>query len=406
MDTLALTDRDGTYGAVKFAKACLRRRHPPGARGRPGPPAGAAGGATAGARRPRSPVRGGAFREPTRLPRVTLLATPGRGGRLGGDLPAGLGDPPGRRAGPAGGRPRPCSPPYLQAGDVVVLLGPRLRGRGGGHPAPRRPGRAALAPLARRSCPPENLLVELVSHRLPGAPAGDWGPGTSPHAARMLGIARAGRAGRGAHQRRALRRPPRRPDRRRARRRPSAGPARPAGLRHVGPPAPGNAEGFLKSGKQMHEVAEEICRLAGLGEPARRRGGCSPGPGPWPTGAPSTRAPTSGSARSTSRSSRPALRRPGPASGGRRRAAGAVRGGDRATATAPAPRQRDLEAARRRAGDDPRPGLRVLLPHRRRRHRPDPRRWGSAARRAGRGPAAWSTTCSASPGSTRSGTAC
>ncbi len=23
MDTLALTDRDGTYGAVKFAKACL-----------------------------------------------------------------------------------------------------------------------------------------------------------------------------------------------------------------------------------------------------------------------------------------------------------------------------------------------------------------------------------------------
>ncbi|MGH3307735.1 MAG: DNA polymerase III subunit alpha, partial [Nocardioides sp.] len=26
----------------------------------------------------------------------------------------------------------------------------------------------------------------------------------------------------------------------------------------------GNAEGFLKSGKQMHEVAEEICRLAGL----------------------------------------------------------------------------------------------------------------------------------------------
>ena len=36
-----------------------------------------------------------------------------------------------------------------------------------------------------------------------------------------------------------------------------------------------NAEGFLKSGKQMHEVAEEICRYAGLGErgahsPARR----------------------------------------------------------------------------------------------------------------------------------------
>ncbi len=31
-----------------------------------------------------------------------------------------------------------------------------------------------------------------------------------------------------------------------------------------------NAEGFLKSGKQMHEVAEEICRYAGLGEHGSR----------------------------------------------------------------------------------------------------------------------------------------
>ena len=31
----------------------------------------------------------------------------------------------------------------------------------------------------------------------------------------------------------------------------------------------GNAEGFLKSGKQMHEVAEEIARLAGLGDTDR-----------------------------------------------------------------------------------------------------------------------------------------
>ena len=39
-----------------------------------------------------------------------------------------------------------------------------------------------------------------------------------------------------------------------------------ASLRDIGPGASrGNAEGFLKSGKQMHEVAEEICRLAGLG---------------------------------------------------------------------------------------------------------------------------------------------
>ena len=35
MDTLALTDRDGAYGAVKFAKACMRRRDPAGVRRRP-----------------------------------------------------------------------------------------------------------------------------------------------------------------------------------------------------------------------------------------------------------------------------------------------------------------------------------------------------------------------------------
>ncbi len=37
----------------------------------------------------------------------------------------------------------------------------------------------------------------------------------------------------------------------------------PLDLRHVDR---GNAEGFLKSGKQMQEVAEEICRFAGLGD--------------------------------------------------------------------------------------------------------------------------------------------
>ena len=75
----------------------------------------------------------------------------------------------------------------------------------------------------------------------------------------------------------------------------------PLDLRHVDR---GNAEGFLKSGKQMAEVAEEICRFAGLGDsdggarPARRA------PARSPTGARSTRAPTSAWVRCTSRSSR------------------------------------------------------------------------------------------------------
>ena len=87
MDTLALTDRDGTYGAVKFAQAC----RPAGIR----PVLGvdlayrpvAADARRSGRSRPRTPVRGGEFRDPTwdSLPRVTLLASAGGpgGGRAG-----------------------------------------------------------------------------------------------------------------------------------------------------------------------------------------------------------------------------------------------------------------------------------------------------------------------------------
>src|SRR6187455_2431279 len=84
MDTLALTDRDGTYGAVKFAKACLQGgvrpvlgvdlavtpaldgSAPTRAGGRPD------GRAAGRSQPPRTPVRGGAFRT-QELPRVTFL---------------------------------------------------------------------------------------------------------------------------------------------------------------------------------------------------------------------------------------------------------------------------------------------------------------------------------------------
>ena len=64
MDTLALTDRDGTYGAVKFARAAAPGRHPAGARGRPGRGADPAvrRRSRAPARR-RTPARGGAARD-------------------------------------------------------------------------------------------------------------------------------------------------------------------------------------------------------------------------------------------------------------------------------------------------------------------------------------------------------
>src|SRR3954453_11041913 len=77
MDTLALTDRDGVYGAVKFVTACMSH----GIRPILGadlavapydvePP-------TSSSRR-RTPARGGAFVD-QRLPRVTVLARDKRG---------------------------------------------------------------------------------------------------------------------------------------------------------------------------------------------------------------------------------------------------------------------------------------------------------------------------------------
>jgi len=141
---------------------------------------------------------------------------------------------------------------------VTVLLGPASEV--GAALARRRDdlARAALEPWLE-VVPRANLLVELVSHRLPGS-GSVWGPGTTPHAARMAGFARA--AGLGAVLTNAVRYADRRDapvvDVLDAARRLVA-----LDTRHVDR---GNAEGFLKSGKQMHEVAEEICRYAGLGD--------------------------------------------------------------------------------------------------------------------------------------------
>src|ERR1700712_1513613 len=79
MNTLALTDRDGVYGAVKFVKACLSAGirpvlggdlaiEPTTPRGRP-----TGAGQRGSARKRASPAHGGAFVDPGH-PRVTLLA--------------------------------------------------------------------------------------------------------------------------------------------------------------------------------------------------------------------------------------------------------------------------------------------------------------------------------------------
>jgi len=263
MDTLALTDRDGTYGAVKFAKACLQAGIRPvlGVDLAYAPTATRASPATpAGGTRARTPVRGGEFRDPKwdSLPRATFLAS----GRAGWAAICRLVS----ATHLAGERGRPVvsldlAAPYLAGGDVVVLLGP---GSEVGAATTLRRDDWALAALTpwRDLVPPENLFLELVSHRLSGS-IGGWGPGTSPHAARMLRLAR--ESGAGAVLTNAVRYADRLDaptvDVLDAARRLVA-----LDRRHVDR---GNAEGFLKSGKQMHEVAEEICRGAGLPRDAR-----------------------------------------------------------------------------------------------------------------------------------------
>ncbi|MBB6626358.1 DNA polymerase III subunit alpha [Nocardioides sp. KIGAM211] len=267
MDTLALTDRDGTYGAVKFAKACL------GAGIRPvlgvdlaHRPVGAAPSGPAPVRA-RTPVRGGAFRD-ERLPRVTFLAGGGRAGWAALCRLVSATHLAGERGSPVLDLDllaRHLAGP-LADGDLLVLLGP---GSELGAAATRRRddlAHAALAPWLAL-VPRSQLVVELVSHRLPGGRSvdgGAWGPGTTPHAARMAGVAR--QAGLGTVLTNAVRYADRRDaptvDVLDAARRLVA-----LDRRHLDR---GNAEGFLKSGKQMAEVAEDICRASGLaGDPVR-----------------------------------------------------------------------------------------------------------------------------------------
>lgn len=274
MDTLALTDRDGTYGAVKFARACYAAgirpvlgvelaHHPTLPWGEPG--------------RSRTPVRGGAFRDPAPTaggrPRVTFLASadgPG-GGRAGWaalcrlvsatHLAGERGDPvldlgalaDGRLGGDLGARVLE----HLGAGNLVVLLGPWSEPA---RAATRRRddlAHAALEPW-RALVPRTHLQVELVSHRLPGDVRRGWGPGTTPHAARLARVAREARLGT------VLSNAVRYADRRDAATVDVLDAARrlvALDRRHVDR---GNAEGFLKSGKQMAEVAEEVARQSGL----------------------------------------------------------------------------------------------------------------------------------------------
>jgi error-prone DNA polymerase len=199
MDSLALTDRDGLYGAVKFALACSEAGispvlgvdlavEPSGLLARLPVP-----GARSGPTARRVPVRGGACVDP-RHPRVTVLA-------LCGDPESGL--EPGQgwarlcRLVTAtqlrGERGRPVSTLQLIAEHsraidsvpaLVVLLGPDSEfGRAA---LVRRPDVArAVLDRWRAVLPAGALAIEIVHHR-----GHEGAPASRGHAVRMLQIAR------------------------------------------------------------------------------------------------------------------------------------------------------------------------------------------------------------------------
>ncbi len=272
MDALALTDRDGVYGAVRFAKACQREGIRPilGVDLAVAPiPLRVDRGLRSGGhvdianpadprelrQRPPSPVRGGAFVDPD-LPRVTVLAS-GRGGwgalcRLVTATHL------------AGERGAPVSSLELIAeyaqraresgGALIVLLGPQSEA---GRALAARREALAGAHLARwRDALPEpgELQVEVVHHRS----RGELG-----RAARWAAF------GVGAGVPAVLTNAVRYADRSDAPVADVLDAARllvPLDPRHVGR---ANAEGYLKSGKEMSEVAEDVARAAGLADGGR-----------------------------------------------------------------------------------------------------------------------------------------
>ncbi len=202
---LALTDRDGLYGAVRFVQAATAAGiapvlgvdlavgpDAPGDHAHPATPA-----VQSPTRPPRTPVRGGADRDP-RHPRVTVLA---RGQAAG--VPAGVGWAAlcrlvtethlrGERGLPVtsgavvaagcwrGGDPRSSRD---HASPLLVLLGPDSD-VGRALLAKRTDRARVLLDAWCRRLPPGAVVLEVVCH---GGPEGT--PASRSHARRMLGLA-------------------------------------------------------------------------------------------------------------------------------------------------------------------------------------------------------------------------
>ncbi|WP_432559182.1 DNA polymerase III subunit alpha [Granulicoccus sp. GXG6511] len=247
MDTLALTDRDGLYGAIRFAKACDRAGIAPvlgvdlavlpeSAEILP-------------VDRPRhKPVRGGEIRDPG-LPRVVVLATSRAGWaslcRLVSEMHL------------AGARGRPVATVdliarFAAAGELVVLLGADSELGAAVHL--RRDLAEATLQSWRARFPLDSVVVAVTDHRVPGD-----GPGSGVHAARMLALADA------TNTTTVLTNAVRMADRSQAPTVDVLDCARrlvPLSGRNVDRR---NAEGWLKSGKEMLEIADRLAQRGGRG---------------------------------------------------------------------------------------------------------------------------------------------
>src|SRR4051794_37898622 len=246
MDTLALTDRDGVYGAVKFVTACMTRGIRP-ILGTDLAVQPYVDKPVVTSTRRKTPARGGSFVD-ARLPRVTVLARDKAGWASVCRLVS--------ATHLAGERGEPVTTLELVAAHargLVVLLGPDSEvGRAA---TARRPdlARAHLdrwrRALVDGGAQPHDVVIEVVCHR---------GPGDAARAARLLTFARdlevpviLTNAARGADRRDG----PTLDVLDSARRLVALDP------RHVDRI---NAEAYLKSGKEIRDVADEVVAAAGL----------------------------------------------------------------------------------------------------------------------------------------------
>ncbi|MFE4693612.1 DNA polymerase III subunit alpha [Streptomyces sp. NPDC056749] len=253
MDALALTDRDGLSGAVRFARACEKE----GVRPIFGTELAVAPQVTEGARahRPRTPARGGAFVDES-APRVTFLARDGARGwaELCRLVTAAHAPDAG---GPDTGQPL-VGRDALPAEGLTVLLGPASEV--GAALAAGRPDRAAALLAPWREVYGDALRLEAVHHGREGT-----GPGSLRLAARTVGFA----AEQGV--RAVLTNAVRYAD-------PGQGPVADVldSARRLVPVDPrrtplDSGERWLKDTHAMREAAERITSAAGLGQGAGER---------------------------------------------------------------------------------------------------------------------------------------